>query len=71
VLAFRPEARSRGLGGALVEALAAALRAEGFSALRASVGDENPSAKAFWERAGFVEVGRLEGGVCVLERATG
>jgi ribosomal protein S18 acetylase RimI-like enzyme len=71
VLALRPEARGRGLGGALVEALTAALRAEGLSALRASVGDENPAARAFWERAGFGEVGRLEGGVCVLERAIG
>jgi ribosomal protein S18 acetylase RimI-like enzyme len=71
VLALRPEARGRGLGGALVEALVEALRAEGFDALRASVGDENPDARAFWERVGFGEVGRLEGGVTVLERGLG
>jgi len=68
VLALRPEARGRGLGGELVEALCAALQAEGFAALRASVGDENPGARAFWERVGFAEVGRLDGGVCVMER---
>lgn len=71
VLALRPEARGRGLGGALVEALVAALRDEGFTALRASVGDENPEARAFWERAGLAEAGRLEGGVTVLERGVG
>lgn len=71
VLALRPEARGRGLGGELVEALADALRAEGFDALRASVGDENPGARAFWERLGFGEVGRIEGGVTVLERGLG
>ncbi|HYD43075.1 MAG TPA: GNAT family N-acetyltransferase [Anaeromyxobacter sp.] len=68
VLALRPEARGRGVGGELVEALAAALAAAGFAALRCSVGDENPEARAFWERVGFAEVGRLDGGVTVLER---
>ena len=68
VLALRPEARGRGLGRDLVEALARALAAAGFVALRCSVGDENPEARAFWERVGFAEVGRLEGGVTVLER---
>jgi ribosomal protein S18 acetylase RimI-like enzyme len=71
VLALRPEARGRGLGAELVEALCAALRAEGFGALRASVGDENPTARAFWERVGLGEVGRLDGGVCVMERVIG
>ncbi len=71
VLALRPEARGHGLGRELVEALAAALRAEGFLALRASVGDENPGARAFWERLGFFEVGRIDGGVSVMERAIG
>lgn len=71
VLALRPEARGRGLWWELVEALADALRAEGFGALRASVGDENPAARAFWERVGFAEAGRIAGGVTVLERAIG
>lgn len=68
VLALRPEARGRGIGQDLVEALARALAAAGFGALRCSVGDENPEARGFWERVGFAEVGRLEGGVTVLER---
>ncbi len=71
VLALRPEARGRGLGGDLVEALCSALQAEGFGALRASVGDENPGARAFWESVGFAEVGRIEGGVRVMERVIG
>ena len=33
-----------------------------------SVGDENPGAQAFWERIGFAEMGRLDGGVAVYER---
>lgn len=68
VLALRPEARGHGLGRELVDALAASLRDEGFAALRASVGDENPDARAFWEQVGFGEVGRLDDGVSVLER---
>ncbi len=68
VLALRPEARGRGTGRELVEALAGGLTSAGFAALRCSVGAENPEARAFWEAVGFCEVGRLEGGVAVLER---
>ncbi len=68
VLALRPEARGRGVGRDLVEALVTALASADFTALRCSVGDENPEARAFWERVGFAEVGRLGGGVTVLER---
>jgi ribosomal protein S18 acetylase RimI-like enzyme len=68
VLALRAEARGRGVGRALVEALARALSEAGFGALRCSVGDENPEARVFWERVGFGAVGRLAGGVTLLER---
>ena len=40
----------------------------GYRTLRLSVGDENPEAKAFWERIGFAEVGRLDRGVSVYEK---
>jgi hypothetical protein len=33
------------------------------------VGDENPGALAFWARLGYAVVGRLQGGVAVLEKA--
>ncbi len=71
VLVLRPEARGRGRGGEVVDALAAALRGEGFTALRASVGDENEGAHAFWERMGFEPAGRLDGGVTVYEKRLG
>ena len=46
-------------------------RAPGTATLRLSVGDENPEAKAFWERIGFAEVGRLDRGVTVYEKRLG
>ncbi len=35
------------------------------------MGDENPEARAFWERIGFAEVGRLDRGVAVFEKSLG
>jgi ribosomal protein S18 acetylase RimI-like enzyme len=71
VLALVPAARGRGLGREVVEGLARSLVAAGFTALRCSVGDENPEALAFWERLGFEPVGRIERRVTVCERALG
>jgi RimJ/RimL family protein N-acetyltransferase len=60
--------RHQGYGAEATAALEQALAAAGFSLLRLSVGDENPGALAFWERLGFAPVGRLDGGVTVLEK---
>ena len=68
LLLLREAVQGRGLGRELVEALERALGAAGFSALRLSVGDESPSARAFWEALGFEAAGRLAGGVTVYER---
>jgi len=71
LLLFRESCQGIGHGGETVGALVHALAAAGYRAVRASVGDENPEARAFWEHQGFAEAGRLEGGVTVLERVLG
>ncbi len=68
LLVLREAAQGRGLGREVVEALSRALADAGFGELRASVGDENPGARAFWQRVGFEPVGRLDRGVTVYER---
>lgn len=71
LLLLHRAARGRGLGREVVELLVRSLGGEGFSALRASVGDENPEALGFWERLGFEPAGRLDRGVTVLEKPVG
>lgn len=68
LLLFRDSCQGIGYGAETVASLEHALERAGFTALRASVGDENPGAQAFWERVGFAPVGRLDGGVAVYER---
>jgi RimJ/RimL family protein N-acetyltransferase len=68
LLLVREALQGRGLGTEVAGALAAALGAAGYRALRLSVTDENGPARRFWERAGFLAVGRLEDGVTVYER---
>ncbi len=67
LLLLREAVQGRGLGREVVEGLARALAAAGFTALRLSVGDENPGAREFWERLGAEPVGRLDRGVSVYE----
>jgi ribosomal protein S18 acetylase RimI-like enzyme len=68
LLLLRQAFRGRGLGRELVEALEETLGKSGFSALRLSVGDENPGARDFWERLGFEPAGRLDQAVTVYEK---
>ena len=71
LLLFRESCQGIGYGGETVATLVHALSEAGYHAVRATVGDENPEARDFWEHEGFAEVGRLEGGVTVLERILG
>jgi ribosomal protein S18 acetylase RimI-like enzyme len=71
LLLFRESCQGLGYGKETTAALEDVLRRAGYAALRLSVGDENPEAKAFWERLGFAEVGRLDRGVTVYEKKLG
>jgi ribosomal protein S18 acetylase RimI-like enzyme len=68
LLLFRESCQGLGYGKETTAALEDSLRRAGYGALRLSVGDENPEAKAFWERIGFAGVGRLDRGVTVYEK---
>lgn len=71
LLLFREAAQGLGYGTETVGALEHALLLAGYGTLRCSVGDENPGARAFWERIGFAEIGRLDRGVTVFEKRLG
>jgi ribosomal protein S18 acetylase RimI-like enzyme len=68
LLLFRESCQGLGYGKETTAALEDALVRSGYRTLRLSVGDENPEARAFWERIGFAEVGRLDRGVTVFEK---
>ncbi len=68
LLLFREACQGLGYGKETNAALEHALEQAGFTTLRLSVGDENPGARAFWERLAFAEVGRLDRGVTVYEK---
>lgn len=68
LLLFREAAQGLGYGTETVATVERALARAGFDTLRCSVGDENPGARAFWERLGFAEVGRLDRNVAVFEK---
>jgi ribosomal protein S18 acetylase RimI-like enzyme len=71
LLLFRESCQGLGYGKETTAALEEALLRAGYAAVRLSVGDENPEARAFWERMGFAVVGRLERGVNVYEKKLG
>jgi L-amino acid N-acyltransferase YncA len=54
-----PDAQGRGVGAALIEAMASAARAQGIGSLIGAISGKNPDAVAFHTRAGFTEVGRI------------
>jgi ribosomal protein S18 acetylase RimI-like enzyme len=68
LLLFRESCQGLGYGKETTAALEDSLVRCGYRTLRLSVGVENPEARAFWERIGFAEVGRLDRGVSVLEK---
>ncbi|HEX9050975.1 MAG TPA: GNAT family N-acetyltransferase [Anaeromyxobacter sp.] len=71
LLLFRESCQGLGYGKETTAALEQVLARAGYHTLRLSVGDENPEARAFWERIGFAEVGRLDRGVGVYEKRIG
>jgi ribosomal protein S18 acetylase RimI-like enzyme len=71
LLLFREACQGLGYGKETTAALEHALGRAGFTVLRLSVGDENVGAKAFWERLGFAEIGRLDRAVTVYEKRLG
>jgi ribosomal protein S18 acetylase RimI-like enzyme len=68
LLLFREACQGLGYGKETTAALEHALEQAGFTTVRLSVGDENPGARAFWERLAFAEIGRLDRGVTLFEK---
>lgn len=56
-LCVREDARGRGVGSALVEAVCAEARIRGHNEVRLDVTDTNPRARALYERVGFTVAG--------------
>ena len=59
-LQLMPEHQSRGVGRAVVDVLVSQARADGLP-VELGVEQDNPRARAFWERCGFTYVGEGEG----------
>ena len=55
-LCVAPEARGRGVGTALLHAITDEARNRGYTAVRLDVVDNNPRARALYERQGFVAI---------------
>ncbi len=60
-LATQPEARGRGIGSALLDAIETAVRQRGCRALRLEVRSDNATAIALYERHGFRGIGSHAG----------
>jgi len=60
-LAVRPDARGKGLGRALIAAIAAHAHELGAGSIFLEVGDDNPAALALYAGLGFERVGQRKG----------
>jgi ribosomal protein S18 acetylase RimI-like enzyme len=68
-IAVAPDRRGRGVGEALLRALLAAAREDGFEALSLSVAHTNTPARRLYERCGFVVVAAEEDAVTMRAEA--
>ncbi len=78
LLLIAPEHRRQGIGAQLCAALVRWMGQRGAALVRLVVHQQNPGARAFWERQGFTverqtfkRSGRLEGPVWILARPAG
>jgi ribosomal protein S18 acetylase RimI-like enzyme len=55
-IAVAPEARGRGIGTRLLEAVHAFAREQGYAGVRLDVIDRNPAARRLYERLGYIAV---------------
>jgi GNAT superfamily N-acetyltransferase len=62
---LHPDARGRGAGVALVGAAMASAQAEGATRVALWVNGKNGPARRMYERLGFVETGRIPGGIAI------
>lgn len=62
---LHPDARGAGVGVALLGAAIALVQAQGATRVALWVTTENAAARRMYERLGFVETGRIPGGICV------
>jgi ribosomal protein S18 acetylase RimI-like enzyme len=60
LLLLAPETRRRGLGAAMLAAIAELARSNGASSLRIAVQSQNERGLTFWRRHGFVELKRVQ-----------
>lgn len=65
---LHPEARGGGVGAALVGTGVAHVERQGATRVALWVNDRNAPARRMYERLGFVETGRIPGGICVEGR---
>jgi ribosomal protein S18 acetylase RimI-like enzyme len=65
-IAVVPNARGKGVGSALLEALLERARAEGYGAISLSVDRNNAGAIELYERHGFERVGEVDDSVTML-----
>ena len=77
-LIIDPGLRRNGLGAAVYQVLERWARAQGATAIRLIVQEQNPGALSFWRKVGFVQIGvavqhasRRQNQVVVMERALG